>query len=242
MDFEKIKTAAEDIKLTDAEKENIILLCQESKKTKKKSRFVPVAAAAAVAVFAFVIFSPGFLLKASEADKNFAPQENAVANDYELLADSIDNASGAIIQSSTAEMFRSIYFEIPKEFRELISEEEYAENDYKADLSGGMRIVWFIKEFNIPKESFEKANAAYAKRVYSDFGLYPLLKAADYKGQEEAEIFNSDIIYLFDEEKINEYYARPDYEFNSMREYAEAVENGYVSLSQKVPEEYFSGK
>lgn len=240
MDFEKIKAAAEEIKLTDAEKENIILLCEESKKTKKKSRFVPVAVAAAVAVFAFVIFSPGFLLKASEADKNFAPQENAAINDYEYLADSLDNAS--IIQSSTAEIFRSIYFEIPKEFRALVSEEDYAENEYKADLSEGMRIVWFIKEFNIPKESFEEANAAYAKRVYSDFGLYPLLNAADYKGQEEAEIFNADIIYSFDEEKINEYYARPDYEFNSLAEYARAVENGYASLSQKVPEEYFLKK
>lgn len=242
MDFEKIKTAAEEIKLSDSEKEKMILLCEESKKAKKKNRFVPVAAAAAVAVFAFVIFSPGFLLKASEADKNFAPQEDAAVNDYEYLADSADNASGIIIQSSTAEMFRSIYFEIPKEFRALVSEEDYAEKDYKADLSGGMRILWFIKEFSIPKESFEEANAAYAKRVYSDFGLYPLVNAADYRGQEEAEIFNADIIYSFDEEKINEYYARPDYEFNSMREYAEAVENGYVPLSQKVPEEYFLNK
>ena len=173
---------------------------------------------------------------------DFAPQENAAVNDYEYLADSVDNASGIILQSSTAELFRSIYFEIPKEFRELVPEEDYAEKDYKADLSGGMRILWFIKEFNIPRESFEEANAAYAKRVYSDFGLYPLLKAADYKGQEEAEIFNADIIYSFDEEKINEYYARPAYEFNSMSEYTEAVENGYAALSQKVPEEYFLSK
>ena len=242
MDFEKIKAAAEEIKLSDAEKEEIILLCEESKKTEKKSRFVPVAAAAAVAVFAFIIFSPGFLFRAKESDMNFAPQENAAVNDYEYLADSVDNASGIILQSSTAELFRSIYFEIPKEFRELVPEEDYAEKDYKADLSGGMRILWFIKEFNIPRESFEEANAAYAKRVYSDFGLYPLLKAADYKGQEEAEIFNADIIYSFDEEKINEYYARPAYEFNSMSEYTEAVENGYAALSQKVPEEYFLEK
>lgn len=240
MDFEKIKAAAEEIKLSDAEKEKIILMCEESKKTKKKSRFVPIATAAAVAVFAFVIFSPGFLLKASESD-NFAPQENAAANDYEFFADSYDGAQGVIIQSSTAEKFRNIYYEIPEEFRALVPENSYSE-DYKGDLSGEMRIVWFVKKFGISKESFEKANAEYAKRVYSDFGLYPLLKAADYEGQEEAEIFNADIIYSFDEEKINEYYARPDYKFSSMAEYAEAVENGYESLSQKADEEYFLSK
>ncbi len=242
MDFEKIRTAAEEIKLSDAEKEKMILLCEESKKTKKKFRFAPVAAAAAVAVFAFIIFSPGFLLKASEADKNFAPQEEAAVNDYECFADSANGADSIILNSSAAVNYRRIYYEVPKEFRNLVSEEKYAEWEQNLKNDNCMAVVKFIEEFNISKESFEKANAAYARRVYSDFGLEPLLLAADCEEQEEAEIFNADIIYTFDKDRIDSYYLRPDYEFDSLSALDAAIENGYVSVSEKVSEEYYLQK
>ena len=248
MDFEKIKAATEDIKLTDAEKENIILLCEESKKTKKKSRFVPVAAAAAVAVFAFVIVSPGFLLKASEADKNFATQENAVANDYELLADSAEDAAGVILHSSTTEnpdlktdngggyiesgKYRQRYNNVPYDFIVLVGEKEFDRwydeiYEFNPDKS---QIVSFVQYFNISKEVFEKTNLQMAKS-FAEFN--PTMRPMDYENQQIYEIYNADIIYTFDDEIINEYYLTTDYPYCADFEYEAAVKRGeYTSQTE----------
>ena len=253
VDFEKIKTAAEDIKLTDTEKENIILLCEESKKTKKKSRFVPVAAAAAVAVFAFVIFSPGFLLKASEADKNFAPQENAVANDYELLADSIDDAAGVIVQSSTTEnpdfkndegggvitvqKYRHKFYSVPGTFIDYVDRDDYYEWLLTIDHTSTaevMVIKQFVQHFNITREQFDRANLEYAKRIQNKLGGSPCINPKDYANQEDDEVYNADIIFTFDDDLIREYYLSPDYPYLYDIEFEEAVARGeYTSQTEE---------
>lgn len=237
MDFEKLKSAAEEIKLSDSEKEKLIAVCEASKTQKKKSRYVPAAIVAAAAMFIIVLFSPGFLFQAKMAD-SAAPQENAAA-DYEYLADSAEQyvqdglGSVTLHSGSTVRAFRMIYYEIPEEFRLLVSESEYNEWEKKADTADGMMIMQFVSEFGITRGDFDSANAAYAQRIFEELGMAPLLRAADCAEQEQAEVFNADIVYSMNKATANEYYSVPEYEFSSMEEFAEAVKNGYASLSEK---------
>ena len=254
MDFEKIKSAAEDIKLTDAEKENIILLCEESKKTKKKSRFVPVAAAAAAAVFAVIVFSPGFLFKASEADKNYAPQENAVADEenYGFLADSYDGAQGVIVQSSTTgnsdfendigggvitvQKYRAAFYSVPASFVNLVGKETFfawRETIDATSTAETMVMSQFIQHFGITREQFDKANLKWAKGVRDNLYGIPCINPKDYANQETDEVFNGDIIFTFDNDLIREYYLSPDYPYLYDIEFEEAVKRGeYTSQTE----------
>ncbi len=252
MDFEKIKAAAEEIKLSDAEKEKIILMCEESKKTKKKSRFVPIATAAAVAVFAFVIFSPGFLLKASESD-NFAPQENAAANDYEFFADSYDGAQGIIVQSSstensdfkndagggviTVQKYRAAFYSVPASFVNLVGKETFfawRETIDATSTAETMVMSQFIQHFGITREQFDKANLKWARGVRDNLYGIPCINPKDYANQETDEVFNGDIIFTFDDDLIREYYLSPDYPYLYDIEFEEAVEKGeYTSQTEE---------
>lgn len=237
MDFEKIKSAAEEIKLSDSEKQKLIDMCEASKPQKKKNRYVPAIVVAAAALV-LVIFSPGFLFRAKMADH--APMENAAA-DYEMLADKYeeDGIGNVILQSSSTVLeYRKIYYEIPIEFSSLVSEAEFAEWKNRANNSHGMPMMNFIRAFEISREDFERANADYAQRIYDELGMAPLLRAADCAEQEQAEIFNADIIFSFNESRIESYYSVPDYEFSSMSEFVYAVKNGYVSLSEQAPGDF----
>lgn len=231
MDFEKLKNAAEEIKLSEAEKLKMIEVCEKSRTSKKKKRHVPAIIAAAAAVV-IILFSPGFLFQAKMADT--AENENmAPAEDYVYLADE-DGFNEVIWQSSSSTTaYRMIYYEIPKEFRELVSEEEYNEWEKSRISADGMPIMNFVSEFEISREDFDRANAAYAQRIYEELGMVPLLRAADCAEQEQAEIFNADIVYSMDKAAANEYYSVPEYGFSSMEEFAEAVKNGYASLSEQ---------
>ena len=76
-----------------------------------------------------------------------------------------------------------------------------------------MAIVAFIKEFNISREDFDRANAIHNKNA-SDSQSDIITDVSQYKpGYDRAiecnETYNADIIYTLDNEKINAYYARP---------------------------------
>ncbi len=230
MDFDKIKSAAQEIKLSDSEKLKMIEVCENSRTSKKKNRYVPAIVAAAAAVV-LVLFSPGFLFRASMKDSE--SMENMAANDYDFLADQYveEDGFGISLQSSSNVGYRSIYYEIPKEFRGLVSEKEYNEWESRQIASDGMPVLNFVQFFDISREDFDRANTAYAHRVYEDFGMVPLLRAADCAEQEQAEIFNADVIYSFNITEIQEYYRVPEYAFSSMKEFSYAVRNGYSSLS-----------
>lgn len=233
MDFDRIRSAAQEIKLSDSEKLKMLEVCENAKTEKKKNRHIPAIVAAAAAVV-LVLFSPGFLFRASMKDAE--SMENMAADDYDYLADQFveEDGMGSIsLQSSSKAAYRSIYYEIPKEFRELVSEKEY--NEWESGLIGahGMPVFSFILNFDISREDFDRANTAYANRIQEDFGMVPLLRAADCAEQEQAEIFNADIIYTFNLTEIQEYYRVPEYAFSSMREFSYAVRNGYSSLSQQ---------
>ncbi|MBR5562491.1 MAG: hypothetical protein IKW12_04995 [Clostridia bacterium] len=127
--------------------------------------------------------------------------------------------------------YRNNYYQIPVFFAEIVDrnvfdawEKEYYLNNYP-DNTNVMVMVDFIKEFNISKENFEKANLKYAKfidELYSHICLDP----QDYADQEMQEIYNADIIYTFDNELINEYYLGIDYPFLNEYQYVEALEAG----------------
>ncbi|MDD7194654.1 MAG: hypothetical protein PUH33_09130 [Clostridiaceae bacterium] len=88
-----------------------------------------------------------------------------------------------------------------------------------------MTMVLFIQHFNISREDFDRTNLALAKS-FTEWGDKPTMKPQDYENQQPFEIYNSDIIYTFDDEIINEYYLTPDYPFCSDDEYEYALKNG----------------
>lgn len=127
--------------------------------------------------------------------------------------------------------YRNNYYQIPAFFAEIVNqdifsawEKEYYANNYSDD-TNVMVMVDFIKEFDISKEDFERANLKYAyfiDEVYSHICLDP----QDYADQEFQEIYNTEIIYTFDNDLINEYYLGIDYPFLNEYQYIEAVEAG----------------
>ena len=127
--------------------------------------------------------------------------------------------------------YRNNYYQIPTFFSEIVDsdmflkwEKEYYLNNYP-DNTNIMVMVDFIKEFNISKEDFERANLEYAHFIdetYSHICLDP----QDYADQEMQEIYNTEIIYTFDNDVINEYYLGIDYPFLNEYKYVEALEAG----------------
>ena len=127
--------------------------------------------------------------------------------------------------------YRNNYYQIPAFFAKIVDstiylewEREYYAKNYPDD-TNVMVMVDFIKEFNVSKEDFERANLEYAKfidELYSHICLDP----QDYADQEMQEIYNAEIIYTFDNEIINEYYLGINYPFLNEYQYDEAIANG----------------
>lgn len=226
MNFDKIKPAVEEIQLSEIQQEKIIEAC---KKQRRKSfnykLWIPVAAAA---MFAVVIFSPGFLFRASEADNMAAPEDGKgfyyLADSYggeindeevyvavedgitqELISVQNQSATVGITALFNSGVYRSIYSVVPSQFAWLVDSEEYEKWEKTVNASGGMAIMQFVEYFGITKEEFKSANDAYKAYIDSTMGG-ALSRKPVTVAEEECEIFNADIIYSFDKEKINEYY------------------------------------
>lgn len=226
MDFDKIKPTVEEINLSEIQRQKIIEAC---KKQKKKSfnykLWIPVAAA----VFAVVIFSPGFFLIANNKAADMAAPESG--NGFDYLADtyggeineeevcvavddcitqgtiSVQNQSSAISLKAlfNSGVYREIYSVIPSQFAWLVDSEEYEKWKNSVDASGGMAMMQFVKHFNISREDFDSANEAYEAYINSTFGIAIKEKPAN-ETEEKLEIFNADVIYSFDRETVNGYY------------------------------------
>lgn len=96
-----------------------------------------------------------------------------------------------------------------------------------------MAAVDFILYFDIPKEVFEEANNTWCHRMIR-YGDVPVMNPKDFKGQEEFEVYNVDILYTFDDKLINKYYERGEYPFDTEEEYLEAIENdGYITQTEE---------
>ena len=127
--------------------------------------------------------------------------------------------------------YRICFYQIPAFFSNLVDKNTYEEwcetffvGKYPDD-TNEMVMVSFIKEFNISREDFDKANVEYGKfveEVYYDACMNP----QDFAEQEFSEVYNADIIYTFDNNVISEYYLGNDYPFFFEDEYKAALENG----------------
>lgn len=253
-DFDKLREAAEEIKLDDLQKQRILEACKGKKR--RKINYAALATAAAVLVITVAVFSPGFLMRAKEADTMV--QNKAAVEDYYfadqdvgMLTDSAysqnsansENGDGKYIYTvdeSTqvlfdAEGFRSIYSSLSQHFIALVDYEEYSEWASTVSEEGGMAIVQFVEYFGISKEAFDQANRDYAKHIYDFYGTAPLYKAS-YRENEIYEIYNTELIYSSDRKMVDEYY-------KAVAEFEYPQESGAGSHSMPaeiiVPEEYY---
>ncbi len=142
------------------------------------------------------------------------------------------------------EYYRHNYYIVPAPFVYLVGREEYRkwkETQPDPDETNVMLMVNFIRDFNISREDFDKANLEYAWRIkYLLYGT-PVMNPKDFANQEDEEVYNADIIYTFDNDLINEYYLTPDYPYLYEDEYKDAVANGTYQTQTpdfiEVPEE-----
>ena len=187
MNFEKIKPAVEEITMSDEQTSHLLEICKAEKRRSTKKYWIPVAAAAAITV---LVLSPSFFINIvgakAESEADSAVQNEMPENGYGILTDedifySNDSSLNENLKQSSAPCETiGIYGTIPSEFSSLVSEREYGEFLSQLHLSNGMAILQFVEYFGISKEEFEKA---------------------DVDG-----IFDSEIIFTFDRELIDEYY------------------------------------
>lgn len=160
----------------------------------------------------------------------------ANSNEYDEYEKTDDNTGGAVI---TTRKYRACWYDIPSFFGDIIDQNEYAawEESYVEKYSNKdpqiMMMLEFIEYFDISREDFDKANLKYAKWISKDRS--PLMNPKDYPDQELCEIYDGDLIYSFEVDRINEYYISiVDYPFEYSIEYEQALANGeYTSRTEQ---------
>ncbi len=248
-EFDKIKEAAEEIKLDDLQKQKILEACKDKKR--RKINYAALAAAAAMLVITVAVFSPGFLLKAGApadmAENEAAAEDMIVADeDFDFFSDSsaqksdslnAENGDGKYVYTANeytqvifdAGEFRNIYSVIPQSFIKLVDYTEFIEWTKSVKSDNGMAIVQFVEHFEISKEAFDEANRNYARYINDFYDTSPLYRTP-FEENEPYEIFNTEIIYSSAKEAIDEYYAAfPKRESGS----------GSMSAEIIVPENYY---
>lgn len=252
-DFDKLREAAEEIKLDDLQKQRILEACKNKKR--KKINYTAIAAVAAVLVITVAVFSPGFLMKAGapmEMMKNDSAAENVILADREpnLFSDSEvqlensihsadENGNYKIADECTqiifdAEGFRQIYSVIPQHFIALVDYDEFALWSSSVTAEDGMAIVQFAEHFGISKEAFDDANREYARYINSFYAASPLY-TTPFKENEIYEIFNVELIFSADREAIDVYYTA----FATSGNGDELLSGGSRPAEIIVPEEYY---
>ena len=247
-EFDKIKEAAEEIKLDDLQKQKILEACKGKKR--RRINFTALAAAAAMIVITVAVFSPGFLLKAgapADMAENEAVAEDMFVADQEVyyFSDSIHSQNSANSENGNckgsytvdectrsvfdADGFRSIYSVIPQSFIKLVDYDSFTSWSSSVTAENGMAIVQFVEHFGISKEAFDEANREYARYINNFYGTFPLY-CTPFEENEHYEIFNTEIVYSSDSEAIDEYYAAfPKRESGS----------GSMPVEMIVPENYY---
>lgn len=225
--FEKLQRSQDGIKLSDDEKERLISACRTEPARQKRSarkRVIAISAAAAAIAITALFAVPNMLLAGSKGSDS-APQEKgdflyATEESLDMYVGNNNQEQAADVTTGILQpLYRTIYYSIPQQFIDLADEDEY-ERWCGKKARDGMAIVGFVRHFGISKEEFDKANGLYAASLAEEYGVSPLLLPADYPEQEEYEVFNSDIIYSGDDERISEYYLKKEYPYQSEAEFA----------------------
>ena len=244
MDFNKFCENGKKIKLTEEKKAEIINVSKESE-VQKAAPFSPNLKRIAAAVCAMIIMVTAVFVYNKHNNTNDIPIHSATEQSEKESLKAVETTTvqpSQKIENTTEgdgmgcgdilpRKYRNNYYSIPASFADIVGrdvfliwEDEYLSENYP-DNSNEMVMVAYVKAFDIPKEEFERANLEYAKfidEVYSHICLDP----QDYADQEFQEIYNTEIIYTFDNEIINEYYLGIDYPFLNEYQYDEAIADG----------------
>ncbi len=170
-------------------------------------------------------------------EKTVANEKNTT--DIENNTNGLDESNGSGIGGGiiTVHKYRMAFNNIPQPFIEIIGEETYREwekgKDFSVD-SEEMAMLNFVRDFDISREDFDKANLKWAQIIENALDGKPCIFPKDYANQETDEIFNADLIYTFDEDQIKNYYIGVDYPYLYDFEFEEAVEAGeYTSRTEQ---------
>ena len=230
MDPRELKTAAEQLSLTDEEKQAMIDACA-GRKRKPPYRTIAAIAAALLLVTALAA-APGIFFRAGSAKKAADTMEAEYAlSDEEVKAENAngavreDAAQSAASSASPAEAtkmtdgngggvirpqkYRARYYTLYAPFVQLVGREacrEWWETIDSSSSATSMVMLQFVRHFNITREQFDKANLETARIIRDKLDGRPCMRPMDYANQETDEIYNADIIYTFDEDIINAYY------------------------------------
>lgn len=170
-------------------------------------------------------------------DTTFSTSKTNSETNLNSLIEATNKSEGEGGGIITVKKYRSCYYSIPAPFVSLVGKEIYYEWIHTVDYSPSaekMLMPQFIQTFGITREQFDKANFEFAQIVRDGLDGRPCLNPKDYANQITDEIFNADIIFTFDDEKINEYYLSPDYPYLYASEFDEAVKNGeYLSQTEE---------
>ncbi len=117
-----------------------------------------------------------------------------------------------------ADTYRYNYYRVTSDYIDIVGAEAYyewlnANPNLKTKELDEMLMVSYIKHFNITREQFDEASKKRLE-LFEEFNMEPNFPPYQYEDnydfeKELYEIYNADIIYTFDNELINEYYARP---------------------------------
>lgn len=251
MDPKALKAAAEQLRLTEAEKQAMIDACAGRKRQPLVRRIAAIAAA--LLILTALVAAPGFLLRAGRA-KDAAPAE-----DYALMVDQKDklsdeNYTEAVSAASAVrpdgedptrayggdpdasggsiltQKYRDRYYNITAPFVELVGRDiclawyDSLGENYDPGEENVMLMKSFIQHFNISRQDFDRCVIEDAKWISEAYP--PCMNPKDYAAQELDELYNGDIIYTFDDEIINNYYRSEQYAYYDMKEYEESVAGG----------------
>jgi len=98
---------------------------------------------------------------------------------------------------------RKVYYDCYGKFTDIVGRDvwnQWEQTKKYPDEINEMHIVSAVKHFNITREQFDKANKLFYDWMFSD-NKVPII-------DEQHEIYNADLIYTFNNEKINDYYSR----------------------------------
>ena len=152
--------------------------------------------------------------------------DNELINAYYLYVDPYEDESSTNEQVHDIEdcncgadftlddmSMRYMYYSLTYPHAQLVEDKEAYDKWYDeivvTDDMDEMLLVTFVKQFNIPKEDFEKANEEWIKFITDVRGRTPVTPPFDTAHEAElCEVPNADVIYTFDNEFIKEYYKR----------------------------------